>query len=67
MGSISPATTLVIRTIARAVRDRKGATAVEYGMIVAFVVIAMIVGLATLGRATTGLWTSIETKVTAAR
>ncbi|BCA60884.1 hypothetical protein HMP09_0118 [Sphingomonas sp. HMP9] len=67
MDFISPATTPVIRTIARAVRDRKGATAVEYGMIVAFVVIAMIVGLATLGRATTGLWTSIETKVTAAR
>ena len=67
MDPICFATTVVIRTIARAMRNKRGASAVEYGMILAFGVIAMIAGLTAFGRATTSLWSSIDTKITAAR
>ena len=61
------ATSLVIRTIARALRQQRGATAIEYGLILAFVVIAMIVGLTALANSTTGLWNTADTKVSTAR
>lgn len=60
-------TTLVIRTLARALRQQRGATAIEYGLILAFVVIAMIVGLTALAGATTSMWGNVDTKVSAAR
>ena len=46
--------------------DRRGATAVEYGLIAALIVIAMIGGLAALGGGTGGMWTNLETMVSAA-
>lgn len=62
-----PATTLVIQTIVRAVRDRRGATAIEYGLILAFVFIVMIVGLTALANTTTDMWGNVSTKVAAAK
>jgi len=44
-------------------RDRKGATAIEYGFILALVVIAMMVALIELGTTTTGMWNNVSTKV----
>jgi pilus assembly protein Flp/PilA len=41
----------------RMVRDLRGATAIEYGLILAFV----------LADANTGIWNSVSTKVAAAR
>ncbi len=55
MDPICFATTVVIRTIAREMRNKRGASAVEYGMILAFGVIAMIAGLTALGHAKTSL------------
>ncbi|WP_380781171.1 Flp family type IVb pilin [Sphingomonas sp. R86520] len=66
MRPILSATTIVTRTIARALRDLRGATAIEYGLIIAFVVIAMIVGLTTLAGSTTAMWNTVDTKVAAA-
>ncbi|MES3099060.1 Flp family type IVb pilin [Sphingomonas faeni] len=56
-----------MRTIARAMRQQRGATAIEYGLILALVVIAMIVGLSALANSTTGMWNTVDTKVSTAR
>ena len=51
---------IAIRTKFRTLRaDRRGATAIEYGLIVALIVIAMIGGLTLLGGGTSGMWTKI--------
>ncbi len=46
-------------------RDRKGATAVEYGFLLALIVLAIMAALVELGSTTTGLWTNVSTKVQA--
>jgi len=40
--------------------DQRGATAIEYGLICACIIIAMMVGLASLGGGTLGMWTKIN-------
>ena len=40
--------------------DRRGATAVEYGLIVALIVVAMLGGLSLLGGSTSGMWAKIN-------
>ncbi len=42
---------------------QKGATAIEYGLIAALIVIAMMGGLRTLGGGSGGMWTKIVTAV----
>jgi pilus assembly protein Flp/PilA len=54
-------------TLRRLLRDRRGATAVEYGFIIALVVIAMMVALMDLADTTTNMWGNINSKVTNAR
>lgn len=56
-----------VQAITRMLGDRRGATAIEYGLILAFVVIAMIVGLTALADSTTGMWNTVDTKVATAR
>jgi pilus assembly protein Flp/PilA len=67
MRSLFFVTNAVIRTVARVMREKRGATAIEYGLIIAFVVIAMIAGLTALADTTTGMWGNVSTKVAAAR
>lgn len=56
-----------IRTQLRALaRDQRGATAVEYGLIVTLIAVAAIGGMQAVGGGATGLWGKIETKVVAA-
>ena len=51
---------LAIRTIFRRLRrDKRGATAIEYGLIAALIVIAMMSGLKTLGGGFGGMWTKL--------
>jgi pilus assembly protein Flp/PilA len=45
--------------------DQRGATAIEYGLIAALIVIAMMGGLATLGGGAGGMWTKINNAVQA--
>jgi pilus assembly protein Flp/PilA len=47
--------------------DRRAATAVEYGFILALVTLALIVGVTSLGNTTAGVWSNISTKVQNAR
>ncbi len=43
-------------------RDQRGATAIEYGLIAALVVIAMMTGLSKLGGGANGMWGKIQNK-----
>ena len=47
-------------------RDQRGATAVEYGLILAMVVLAMLGALQSVGGQTGSMWNNISTKVLAA-
>ena len=46
--------------------DRRGATAIEYGLIVALVVIAVMAGIHALGGSNNGLWGNLTAQVAAA-
>ena len=41
-------------------RDKRGATAIEYGLIVALIAVAMMGGLSTLGGGAGGMWTNLS-------
>ena len=49
--------------IARLVRDQKGATAVEYGLICALIIVACVGAIGALGGSTGGLWGLISGNV----
>ncbi|TPG43197.1 Flp family type IVb pilin [Sphingomonas koreensis] len=57
----------VIRALGKCVRalsgDRRAGTAIEYGLIVALIVIAMISALSGLADVTTGMWNNVSDKV----
>lgn len=51
--------------LGRIVRDERGATAIEYGLIVSLVVIAMIGALVILADTTTNMWNDVSNNVSA--
>ena len=52
-----------VRTILRRLRsDKRGATAIEYGLIAALIVISMMAGLSSLGGGAGGMWTMVHDK-----
>lgn len=56
---------MVIAFLRRIVANRKGATAVEYGLILALIVIAMIASFLSVANATIGMWGNVQSKVAA--
>lgn len=53
-----------IQTAFRKLRsDQRGATAIEYGLIAALIVVAMTGGLSALGGGAGGMWTKLSHKV----
>jgi pilus assembly protein Flp/PilA len=66
---------IVVKTIRRKIRgaaaalitDRRGATAIEYGLILALVVLGMMAGLVYLADGTTALWGMLHSRVANAR
>ncbi|QDX24575.1 Flp family type IVb pilin [Sphingomonas suaedae] len=52
---------------ARLLRCSRGATAVEYGFILALIVLVMIAALGELASGTTGMWNNVSNKVQTAR
>lgn len=58
--------TAIRTTFRRLRRDERGATAIEYGLIAALIVIALITGLGQLGGGSGGMWTTMSNKVVAA-
>jgi len=57
---------IAARFLAALTRDRKGATAVEYGLILALVVLALLTALMSLGGENRLTWNGILAKVVAA-
>jgi pilus assembly protein Flp/PilA len=51
------------RCLIRLLGDAKGATAVEYGLIVALIVIAMVASFNGLAAKTNSMWNNISTTV----
>ena len=52
---------VAIRTNLRKLRaDRRGATAIEYGLICGLIVVAMMAGLQALGGGVGGMWTVVQ-------
>jgi pilus assembly protein Flp/PilA len=54
------------RTLHRLAADQRGATAIEYGLIVALIALAMIGALSALGGGAGGMWTNISVAVASA-
>jgi pilus assembly protein Flp/PilA len=52
-----------MRRISELSRDQKGATAVEYGLILALIFLAMVVGVVAVGTSTSDLWGNISNQV----
>ena len=52
-----------IRTFRRLRSDKRGATAIEYGLIAALIVVSMLAGLGTLGGGANGMWGQMANKV----
>ena len=50
----------MMRRLQRFLKDERAVTAVDYGLIVALVVIAMIAGLSQVATATTGMWNNVS-------
>ncbi|MDB5682665.1 MAG: Flp/Fap pilin component [Sphingomonas bacterium] len=54
------------RVIARLVRNARGATAVEYGLILALVVLAVFAALFAVAATTIDVWTNVAEKTASA-
>ncbi|WP_372853389.1 Flp family type IVb pilin [Sphingomonas sp.] len=57
----------MLTMIRKLAKDRKGGTAIEYGLIAALVVITMIASFVELANVTTGMWGNVNTKIEVAR
>ena len=53
----------MLRRIDKVLRDQRGATAVEYGLIVSLIVIAMVVGVNSLAGGTVAMWMEVRDRV----
>ena len=66
MGRFTPLTTLIVHAARRLARDQRGASAVEYGLILALVVLTMIGALNQMAGVTVNMWNDTSNKVQAA-
>ncbi|OYY90588.1 MAG: pilus assembly protein [Sphingomonas sp. 28-66-16] len=51
----------------RIASDRKGGTAIEYGLIISLVVITMVAAFVEVANSTTSMWGNVNTKIETAR
>ena len=51
------------KTLRRLLADQGGATAIEYGLIVALIAVAAIGGISALGGGAGGMWTDLAANV----
>jgi pilus assembly protein Flp/PilA len=56
---------LVLSSLRALRHDRRGATVVEYAMIIALIVLAMMVSLRSFAGASTAMWNNVSNKVVA--
>jgi len=58
---------LAVRTMGRKLRsDKRGATAIEYGLIAALIAVAALGGMKSLGGGSNGMWGKLDNKVATA-
>ena len=50
----------MLKKLRKLLQDKSGATAIEYGLIVSLVVIAIIVSMSSVATESTGLWETIS-------
>lgn len=50
----------------RLLRDQRGATAIEYGLIASLIIVAMMGGMTALGGGSNGMWGRMSAQVVAA-
>jgi pilus assembly protein Flp/PilA len=55
---------ILLKLICRLVSSQKGATAVEYGLILAMIVIAIMTALSNVATKTNGMWSRVSNEVT---
>jgi pilus assembly protein Flp/PilA len=55
-----------MQRLAHALRAIDGATTIEFGLILAFIVLLMFTGLQALANATTGTWNTVSNQVSTA-
>lgn len=53
----------MIHVLRQLARNRKGATAIEYGLILSLVVLTMLAALQGLASTTTGMWNNVSEQV----
>lgn len=56
----------MLRLIDKLSQDERGATAIEYGLIISLIVIAMIAALGNVANSTIGMWNNVSNEVTEA-
>ena len=56
----------MFRFLTKLGRDASGATAIEYGLILALIFVAMLGGVSALGGGVSGAWSSISNSVSSA-
>ena len=54
---------LAIRMLRRLRSDKRGATAIEYGLIAALIAVAAIGGMSSLGGGANGMWGRLDNKI----
>ncbi|WP_010187007.1 Flp family type IVb pilin [Sphingomonas sp. PAMC 26605] len=54
---------MIVRMLTRLSKDRRGGTAIEYGLIAGLVVITMIAAFTQVATITTTIWGTVTTKV----
>jgi pilus assembly protein Flp/PilA len=57
---------VMIHVLRQLARSRRGATAVEYGLILSLVVLTMLAALQGLANTTSGMWNNVSDKVQSA-
>lgn len=65
MGFLRPLACAAVDAAVRLARATRGATAVEYGLIVALIVIAMVGALSDTAASTVNMWNDVSNKVQA--
>lgn len=54
----------VYKVMCALLQDQRAATAVEYGLIIAMIVLAMVASLQSVANEIIGMWNTVESKVT---
>jgi pilus assembly protein Flp/PilA len=62
-GTMRPGNDEMLKFIKRLRGNTRGATAVEYGLIVAAIVVAAMVGISNFAATNTGIWNQVRNKV----